>query len=115
MQERIYELQLDLRKERRKTQQAQQERDDAKGTTERLDLIFQSLPEIQKNMIEEYPRVVRELKAATDQLTALRNALEQAVIAGKYRITWRLQKILEGIAETSPVYNETTMRWEKQI
>ncbi len=115
MQDRIYELEMDLRHERRKTQQAEQERDDANAATERLDLILQSLPEIQRNMIEEYPKVVRELKTATEQLTALRNALEQAAIRGKYRVTHRVQKVLENIAGTSPVYNETTMRWEKQI
>jgi len=88
----VSELRMKLREEQGKTKQAQQERDDANAATERLDLIFRSLPEIQRNMVEEYPKVVRELKEATKQLTALRNALEQATIAGKYRVTTRVQK-----------------------
>lgn len=111
----IYQLEMKLRHEKGRTRQAQQERDDSNAATERLDVIFQSLPTIQQTMLEEYPKVVSELKTATEQLTALRNALEQAHIAGKYRITTVLQRILEGIAGTAPVYNESTMRWESPL
>jgi len=104
---------MKLRHEQRMTREAQKERDDANAATERLDVIFQSLPGITQSMLEEYPKVVKELKIATEQLTALQNALEQAVIRGKYRVTTVMQKVLEDIAGTTPVFNESTLRWEK--
>ena len=94
----IQEALLELRLQKNQTRRVEQQRDDALRDAANMRVVLEALPKLERQMLEYYPAIAGENAELHKTFTKLRQAMRQAIIAGKYRVTTRLQNVLAEIA-----------------